>query len=254
MRFLRSISSRSTLVTCGLVGSLLFMTWSCASRTDFDRNTMRALLQSDPRVTTEQPVAVDVTTAPLALPFKLALFFVEREVPRGQGLHKVQWLSGDKDALVLWLKSLRDERIVSEVFPLTDPTIKGQDVRKIRQAAARYGMDAVLILDGIGAVDRFNNGYATLYPTLIGAYFAPGTECEALVMLESTLWDVRSDRLYLSQVNEGTWKSVGPTMSVENRDVLARAKHVAFEEFGSRITDRFRAMRTDRRSSPGLPR
>ena len=255
MRSVPSTPSRSQSWICGIAASLLLATMGCASRTGFDRDAMQARLYSDSPIASDRLPSGDtsITTHP-ALPFKLAIFFVEREVPRGRGLHKVQWLSADKDALKLWLKSLRDERVLSELFLLTDPTIQGRDVEKIRQAAARYGMDAVLILDGIGAVDRFNNGYAALYPTLIGAYLAPGTECEALVMLESTLWDVRSDRPYFSQDNAGTWKTVGPAMSVEDRDVLAQAKHAAFEEFGSRIADRFRAMKTDRRASPDASR
>jgi len=245
------IAHHSSVLIRGALAGLLLMTLGCASRAGFDREGMRAILHSDPSINIERPAAVDPPTVIIpALPIKLALYFVEREVPRRQGFHKVQWRSADKDALLLWLKSLRGERIVSELFLLADPTIQGNDVRKIRQAAARYGMDSVLILDGIGVVDRFNNGYAALYPTLIGAYLAPGTECEALVILESTLWDVRSERLYLSQANDGTWKSVGPAMSVENRDVLAQAKHAAFEEFGARITDRLRAMKTDRRAAP----
>jgi hypothetical protein len=213
---------------------------------------MRAVLQADPTIiASERPPSGEPATATTpALPFKLGLFFVEREVPRRRGIHEIHWLSADKDALVLWLKSLRDERILSELFLLADLTIQGRDVRKIRQGAARYGMDAVLIVDGVGAVDRFTNGYAALYPTLIGAYFAPGTECESLVTVEGSLWDTRSEQLYVTQTAEGTWKTVGPAMSVEDRDVLAKAKHAAFEAFGGRIAERLRGMKPERRASP----
>lgn len=251
MRFIPSTSNRSSSWACTFAAGLLLVAAGCASRTGFDREAMRAVLHADPHVTGERPPSSDpATTTTPALPFKLGLFFVEREVPRRHGIYNIQWLSADKDALVLWLKSLRDERILNELFLLADPTIQGRDVRKIRQRAARYGMDAVLIVDGIGAVDRFTNGYAAFYPTLIGAYLAPGTECESLVTVEGSLWDIRSERLYVTQTVDGTWKAVGPAMSVEDRDVLAKAKHSAFEEFGSRITEQLRRMKPERRASP----
>jgi len=248
MRLVPATASRSQSWICGVAAVLLLMNVGCASRTGFDREAMHSLLDSESLVASDGPAAGEPSSATMpALPFKLALFFVEREVPRRQGLHKVQWLSADKDALKLWLKSLRDEQVLSELFLLADPTIQGRDVKKIRQAAARYGMDAVLIVDAIGAVDRFTNGYAALYPTLIGAYLAPGTECESLVIVEGSLWDARSEQLYLTQTDGGTWKAVGPAMSVEDRDVLTKAKHAAFEAFGSRVAGRLRAMKLERR-------
>lgn len=239
----------------GILVGLLLMTLGCAGPAGFDRNAMLAVLRSDSDADVDQPAAAHPpSVTPFALPFKLALYFVDREVEPRHGLHKIQWLGADKETLARWLKSLRDERIVSELFLLTDPTIRGRDVRMIRRAAARYGMDAVLIVDGVGSVDRFNNGYAVLYPTLVGAYFAPGTECDALVTVEGSLWDARAERLYFSHTNDGAGKSVGPTMSVEDRDALATAKHRAFEEFGGRIAERLRAMKADRPRVPDQSR
>jgi len=40
-----------------------------------------------------------------------------------------------------------------------------------------------VVITGVGAVDRYNNGYATLYPTILGAYLAPGTISDALFMV-----------------------------------------------------------------------
>ena len=41
---------------------------------------------------------------------------------------------------------------------------------RLRQAAGRHGADVLLMVDGVGSVDRYDNGYAALYPTLAGAY------------------------------------------------------------------------------------
>jgi rhombotail lipoprotein len=132
---------------------------------------------------------------------------------------------------------------LTETFLLVDSTIQGNDARKIRQAASRYGADAVLIVEGVTAVDRYNNGYAALYATLIGAYFAPGTESQALFIINGSLWDVRTERLYAIQTAEGHSKSVGPAVAVEDRQVLAQAKKSALVEFSKQIAEELRRLK-----------
>ena len=50
-----------------------------------------------------------------------------------------------------------------------------------------------MIVDGAAEIDRYNNRYAWFYPTMIGAYLAPGTESHALVMVTGSLWAIRSE-------------------------------------------------------------
>jgi hypothetical protein len=95
----------------------------------------------------------------------------------------------------------------------------------------------------MAAVDRYNNGYAVLYPTLIGAYFAPGTVSEALFIVDGSLWDVRTERLYATQTAEGHSKAVGSAVSVEDKQVLAQAKKSAVDEFSKRMVDELRRLK-----------
>jgi hypothetical protein len=177
------------------------------------------------------------------MPFRLALYFVRRDFPAHRTIQKAEWVSADKEVLEQWLAPLRNEGIVTDLFLLVDATIQGRDARKIRQAAARYGADAIMILDGIAAVDRYNNGYASLYTTLIGAWLAPGTVSEALFMMEGEMWDVRTERLYTTQAAEGQAQTVGTAIAVEDRQVLDRAKKVALDEFGKRMADELRRLK-----------
>jgi rhombotail lipoprotein len=177
------------------------------------------------------------------VPFRLASYFVQRDFPAHRTIQKAEWVSADKEVLEKRLAPLRSEGIVTDSFLLVDTTIQGNDARKIRQAAARYGADVVLIVDGVAAVDRFNNGYASLYPTLIGAYFAPGTESQALFMIEGAVWDVRTERLYATRATEGQANTVGTAIAVEDRQVLDRAKKVALDEFGKRMADELRRLK-----------
>lgn len=224
-----------------LLGLLLS---GCANSRGFDRDAMRATFHPGAGAVAEQNVAPTASKNPATpMPFRLAFYFVQRDFPAHHTTQKAEWVSADKDALANWLMPLRDERIVTDTFFLVDSTIQGNNVGKIRQAAARYGADVVMIVDGVAAVDRYNNGYAALYPTLIGAYLAPGTESDALVMIDGSLWDARTEWLYATQTAEGRSKSVGAAVAVVDRQVLAQAKKAALDEFGKRMVDELRRLK-----------
>lgn len=230
-----------TLHAVLLLGLLLS---GCAGSRGFDRDAMRATFQPGTGAVAERTVAPAATEKPAApMPFRLALYFVQREFPAHPAIQKAEWVSADKEALANWLAPLRNERIVTDILLLVDPTIRGNNVEKIRQAAARYGADVAMIVDGVAAVDRYNNGYAALYATLVGAYLAPGTESEALFMIDGTLWDVQTERLYATQTAEGRSKSVGSAIAVVDGQVLAQAKQAALDEFGKRMVDELRRLK-----------
>jgi rhombotail lipoprotein len=205
---------------------------------------MRAMLSHEATSSIDVNSTTPSTEKPsVPVPFRLALYFVQRDFPAHRTIQKAEWVSADKEVLEKRLAPLRNEGIVTDSFLLVDTTIQGSDVGKIRRAAARYGADVVMIVDGVAAVDRFNNGYASLYPTLIGAYFAPGTESQALFMIEGDVWDVRTERHYATHAAEGQAKTVGTAIFVEDRQVLDRAKKDALDEFGKRMADGLRRLK-----------
>ncbi len=119
---------------------------------------------------------------PLAGPFRLGVYFVRTEFPTRQSVQSGEWLSAEKDQLVQRLTQLRSDQILREVVVLAEPTVRTLTRQELRQASVRYGIDVLLLVDGVGAVDRHNNAYALLYPTVIGAWLAPGTVIDALFM------------------------------------------------------------------------
>jgi hypothetical protein len=226
--------------------SLVVAVAGCAGPQGFDRQAMRELFHHDPDIVTERDITSTLELkAGATAPFRLGLFFVRKPVPTRGMIRRVDWFTADKEALLRRLAPLRDERVLADVFILTDSTVQGVRLRDIRLAGARYGADVVLIVDGVAAVDRYNNGYASLYPTLIGAYFAPGTESEALFMIEGSLWDVRSEFLYGAQVVEALSKTTGPAALVEDRTVIEQAKAAAIEDFGRKIEEKLRLVKED---------
>lgn len=227
-------------LTVMLLGVLLS---GCAGSHGFDRDAMRAFLHPPEDLAPKQLVTPPTNTQRLSLPFRLALYFVHTDIPAPHPLRKPEWVSADTDLLISRLAPLQQEQILSDMFLLMDPTIRSQDMQMIRKAAARYGADAVLIVEGVGAVDRYQNGYAALYPTLIGAYMAPGTNSDALFIIQGTLQDVRSERRYETHKIEGQAHTVGPTMFVEDRQAIARAKQTALDELGQRMVEILRAFK-----------
>lgn len=219
----------------------------CATASQgFDRDAMRAVIQSPAEPARTEVVGSSRAAAaqPPAVPLRLALYFVPQAFPAHRSLRPAEWVSSDKERLTGWLTALREEGILSEILFLVDPTIRNANVGTIRQAASRYGADALLVVQGVGGVDRYNNGYAGLYPTLIGAYVAPGTHSDALFLITGTLLDVRSDWRGETQTVEGHAEVVGPTMTVEDRQVLARAKQAALDELGKRMATLLRRLKS----------
>lgn len=189
----------------------------------------------------------------LSTPLRLGVFFVNHDFPHRQSIRKVEWLTRDRDQLLRGLAPLQDTHVLQDAFVLMDATLRGEDINGIRQAGARYGVDVVLIVDGVAAVDRYNNRLAWLYPTLLGAYLAPGTESDALVMVTGGLWAVHSEWHAPMQTVEGASKLVGSAVLVEDSAALQEAKKHALQTLGTRIIDQLRLLAEDlRRAKPNL--
>lgn len=224
---------------------LILMTLhGCAASRGFDRQAMQEMLRADPDVVTERDIAAVLDLQPaLPAPFRLALYFMTDRAPFQFSVRRPNWLAADKELLLNSLRPLQEENIIKTAFVLADSTVHGTLNRDIRLAAARYNADLVLIVNGTAAVDRYNNGYAAWYATILGAYLAPGTHSDALFMIEGTVWDVRNGFLYGTQTAEGFAQSVGPAASLEDKEVVGRAKEAALQSFGNHTADLLRLMK-----------
>ena len=220
---------------------IFLLVTGCASSQEFDRVAMNQALHVDPIPIPENQLLASQGVHH-STPLRLGVFFVNRDFPNGQSIRKVEWLTIDREQLLRQLAPLQNEQILVDAFVLMDATLRGENIRGIRQAGARYGADLVLIVDGVAAVDRYNNRHALLYPTLIGAYFAPGTESDALVMVTGSLWAVRSEWHAPIQTVEEVSKVVGSAVLVEDSIALQEAKERAIQALGVRTVDRLRLL------------
>ena len=215
---------------------ILSLTTGCAVSQGFNQAAMSDVLHVDPTSDQDTRTPSHEGSIP-SPPFRLGVFFANHDFPNHQSLRKVEWLSADREQLLHGLAPLRDQQILADIFVLMDSTVQAANSDAIRQAGARYGADAVLIVDGAGAIDRYNNRYAWLYPTLVGTYLAPGTESDALVMATGSLWAVRSEWHAPIQIVEGVSKAVGSAVFVDDSAALQSAKKQAIQALSTRIVD-----------------
>jgi hypothetical protein len=233
------------------LGFIVLMTvFGCSSSRGLNRQALQQSFHEHPDIVTDQDVAKTLALqGQLPAPYRLAIFYRHKEVSGSSTLRRVDWVSADAERLQRALEPVKEEGILQQSFLLANSTVQGTTFRDIRLAAARYNADAILVIDGAAAVDRYNNGHAWWYATGIGAYLAHGTESHALFMMEGTLWDVPSGYLYGTQTAEGETTLIGPAASLEDKAAIAEAKDVAIERFGKELADMLRVLREKQRGS-----
>lgn len=239
---------RTAMMPILLMCLVLVSLSACGGSRGLNRQALQESFHENPEVVTAQDIATTMALqARLPTAYRLAIYFKHKDFPARPALRKVDWVSADADRLQRALAPVQEEGILRQSFLLANSTVQGTTFRDIRLAAARYNADAILVIDGASAVDRYNNGHAWWYATGIGTYFAHGTESHALFMMEGTLWDVRTGYLYGTQTAEGETTLVGPATSLEDRDAIAEAKDVALERFGKEVADMLRLVREKQR-------
>ncbi len=221
-----------------LFGLAVVILMGCAGSKGLDRASLQEALRADTEQLLAQSNPVPPQTSRLSVPFTLAVYLKPKTyLERG-----FEWAAEDKEALVAWGKRLKTEGVLSDILLLADSSVHGTTLNEIRLAAARYGADAVLIVDGAAAVDRYHNAKAAFaYWTILGAYLVSGTHSDALVLLEGTFWEIRTQSLRFSVEVEGLVKSVGPAAFVRDHDTIERAKHQALEAFEKRLEDHLKS-------------
>jgi rhombotail lipoprotein len=229
-----------------IVGLLVFALGGCVASKGFDRGILRDSLGQN---VTEQDIKAVLELKPqLPSPFKLGVYFNYS----GSNYRRAFWTDTEINALLVYTNQLKEAGIVSDISVISDATVQvsrstfnnGIGLKGLRLAAARYGADALLIVNDASSVDRYNNPAAFFYWTIVGAYLVPGTHSDALVMIKASLWDVRNEYLYATEEAEGIAKRMGPAFVIEDVDSVDQAKKIAIEDFGKKFTERLIRLNT----------
>ena len=120
--------------------------------------------------------------------------------------------------------------------------LEGSDNKAIRLAAARAGADAVLIINGVSDIDKYNNPMGASYFLLVTPFFVPGTEADALFMMNASMWDVRNQYLYLSVEAESSASETRPAFFIEESRVIKAAKSTAVSALAKELSARLNSM------------
>jgi rhombotail lipoprotein len=222
----------------------------------FDRGALREQLNHE---SPAQISASDIQRAldlkpQLPFPFRLAVYLQRDQAePRGYNdslrSQNWRWEGEDKDNILSVAEKLRSEGVVSDMFIIPAARVAKNDLAGIRLAAAEHGADAVLVLNGITEVDRYNNFASFLYLTVVGLWLVPGTHTDSLFVLDGAMWDVKNQYLYLSVESEGLASKTGPQMILKDKDSVVEAKKRAVQSFGPELEKRVRAVSKARRAS-----
>ena len=230
----------------------------CGAR-GFDRGALRQHMveEAPPDVTsTDIQRALDLKPQ-LKFPFRLAVYlqpsvsyvaaaewrpYETQSAVQSVSRREWRWEGEDKDRVLSVGEKLKSDGVISDMFIIPQARVSRNNMEGIRLAAAEHGADAVLVINGIADVDRYNNYSAFLYLTIVGLWLVPGTHADSLFVLDGAMWDVRNQYLYLSVEAEGLASKMGPSMVMKSREATDEAKTKAVEAFGEELQKRLRAV------------
>ncbi len=212
----------------------LFLT-GCASNQTQPIDSLQQILKDEEARLVGTPLSEQtVAPSPKQGPPKLGLYVM----PTGFLHHEFEWTDADRETLQAWTNGLQREGLISGVSFLHLSSVKGNQWAQLRESAVRYGADLLLIINGAVVVDRYNNYKGTLlYWTILGSYYADGTHSDALCLVRSTVWDVRTGTKLAEGEAQGTAKVVGPSARIEDQDQVTEARRQALTRLMKKLRD-----------------
>ncbi len=196
---------------------LFVMMTSCASKRGIDCASLRD------QITPQKTAPTDLEPPPpLPHPYKLGIYFSTPKLAHRCGSF-LTWLPEDRNQVVEIGTALKNQKIISDFFIITDASLEDTDKKAIR-IAATAGADAVLIVNGMGDIDRYNNRLGYTYFLLLTTFFVPGTEADGIFLVSASLWDTRNEVLYTSAEGEGRAREIRPALFIDENKIIKTAK------------------------------
>ncbi len=144
--------------------------------------------------------------------------------------------------------TLADALEAAGVFQLTSEISTDWPVDRglpgLRELGARYRSEYLLLFRARFAEQSYANGWAWLYPTILGAFLAPGNTVEQAGVLEATLYDVKTGTL-LFTVHErvrGAEKASPPTASRHSDELQRRLIAEAVPKLADQVVAKCRRL------------
>ncbi|MES2965415.1 MAG: hypothetical protein V4760_16150 [Bdellovibrionota bacterium] len=196
----------------------------CASK-GFNRGELKDQIGISKPVYDDKEIKAAYDKKPnLPRPFKIGVYFATPKAVKGAA-REWRWTEQDKAVLAEVGNELKTEGLVSDVFPILDSVVQGDDLRSLRLVAAKHQADALLIVSGAGEIDRYINNAGWSYALLLPAFFVRGSEAETLFISNATMWDVKNEYLYMTAEAEATAKnSYVAAFGKQDKELIDEAK------------------------------
>jgi len=110
------------------------------------------------------------------------------------------WTSEEADVIERWCAELREEGLIAEASFLPNLFLAEYDgqieMLGLREAAARQGADAVLIVETATGYEDSANALAFLDITLVGGFIFPGHRVYSRTVMQGMVLDVQNEFVY----------------------------------------------------------
>ena len=206
---------------------------SCTSPRGFDRGALSQAVAPESIVTEEEIQRVAELRPQLPRPFKLGVYFRQAESHHWSSTWT--WLPEDKELFLRVGESLKRQGVVADTIFISPATSSDEELKSIRLAGARHGVEAVLVVSGVSDVDRYNNNLGPSYALLVTALFVPGTVVDSMFVSHGALWDVRNGYLYASVEADGKSSATRPAAFAEEREVVLEAKAQSLSQLAEAV-------------------
>jgi hypothetical protein len=114
----------------------------------------------------------------------------------------------------------------------------------LRELAARYRSDYLLLYRHRFVEELNYNGWAAGYATVIGAFFFPGQQLEAAGVLEATLYDVKTGTVLFTALERirGSESAAPTTEARRSRELKARMLAEAAPKLAAQVVEKCRRL------------
>ncbi len=205
----------------------------CASPRGFDRGELQTAVSPQAIVTEEEIQRVLELEPQLPRPFKLGVYLTSPKSRHWSS--NWNWLPRDKEAILAIGQALSSQGLVSETVFVSPATAQDEELKSIRLAAARHGLDAVLVVSGVSDIGRYNNALGPTYALIVTPLFVPGTVVDGLFLTHAGLWDVRNGYLYVSVEADGGSSVTAPAAFLDESNVVEEAREKSLAALSSSV-------------------
>jgi hypothetical protein len=198
----------------------LFLQAGCSAK-GFHREDLQEQLAVTHPVFDETDIKEAFNKKPnLPRQFKLGVYFRPPQQSYYKSTQAWRWNDQDKTVMDDIARDLKQQGLVADVFPILNSVVQSDDLKSLRLVAAKHQADAILIISGVGEVERYANRWAWTYFLLAPTLFVPGSVAETLFITSASLWDVKNEYLYLTAESEGVTKDTYAALFGKDDKVL----------------------------------